>query len=132
MLERGVFGTRMTRIELMTADYFNCLVVELFSCLEDDGSYYLETITAAISPCLVPLPLQLFSLRTVAPSLFRFVVPSRLHSAHLLIAQSRRQASIISILVFISDYPCLPAGRRVLYLTEQRSISFIVALLAKK
>ncbi|MFO8234541.1 MAG: hypothetical protein R6U04_03930, partial [Bacteroidales bacterium] len=33
-------GTRITRIELMTADYFNCLVVELFSCLEDDGSYY--------------------------------------------------------------------------------------------
>jgi len=32
---------------------FYCLVVELFSRLEDDGSYYSESVTAAISPCLV-------------------------------------------------------------------------------
>jgi hypothetical protein len=37
----------------MLADFFNCLVVELFRCLEDAGSYYSETFAAAISPCLV-------------------------------------------------------------------------------
>jgi hypothetical protein len=82
-------GTLMTRIGLMNADFFNCLLVELFSCLEDAGSYYSETVTAAISYCLV-LQLQLFSfcpfslslrrpLAKIAPSLSRFFLKSVLY-----------------------------------------------------
>ena len=33
---------------------FYCLEDELFSCLEDDGSYYSETFTAAIPSCRLP------------------------------------------------------------------------------
>jgi hypothetical protein len=56
----------VTRIWLMTADFFNCLEDGLFSCFEDDGNCYSETVTAAISSCRLPLPLQLFSLRFIA------------------------------------------------------------------
>ena len=33
---------------------FYCLEDELFSCLEDDGNYYSETVTVAISFCRLP------------------------------------------------------------------------------
>jgi hypothetical protein len=65
---------------------FYCLLVELFSCLEDAGSYYSETVTIAITPCHCHCNCSSFYFVSLSQYyiLFVFIRGHPLHCARLL------------------------------------------------